>query len=98
MYSLRVSCSSANSNKSHTPSQSNTMRNSLYMSNLSHKKLKAIAALDAQIYKTFQRNHQDKDELSIELNKLFNTIEVIHNINKKNNLYKLFDDKLIPID
>jgi hypothetical protein len=75
-----------------------TIYNSIYMSKLSHQKMKAIAALDVQIYKAFERKHKNDDEMIMRLNDICDTIEIIHEINKKNNLYKLFDDKIIPLD
>jgi hypothetical protein len=60
--------------------------------------MKAIAALDVQIYKAFERKHKDNDDLIMDLNEICDTIEIIHDINKKNNLYRLFDDKIILLD
>lgn len=74
------------------------MYNPLYMSKLSQKKMRAISTLDVQIYKAFERRNMDHNELILHLNEICDTIEIIHDINKKNNLYRLFDDKIIPID
>lgn len=103
MYSLSISCSNTKSinntsNVNYGKKQSNIMFNSLYMLNLSHQKMKAIAALDVQIYKAFEKTYKNDDDLVMNLNDICDTIEMIHDINKKNNLYKLFDDKLIPVD
>lgn len=107
MNTIKILCSVSNKPINNTSSSTDSknrikkpliMYNSIYMSNLSHQKMKAIATLDVQIYKAFERKHKDDDELIVDLNEICDTIEIIHDINKKNNLYKLFDDKIIPLD
>ena len=106
MNTINISCSVSNKSSINNSSGSTDkkihkpliMYNSVYMSKLSHQKMKAIATLDVQIYKAFERKHKDNDELIMDLNEICDTIEIIHEINKKNNLYRLFDDKIIPVD
>jgi len=102
MKTLSIICSLANtsddksSKNIHQPI--NIMYNSLYMLNLSHKKTKAIATLDVQIYKAYECKHINDDEKNMRLKDICDTIHDIHEINKKNNLYKLFDDEIISIN
>lgn len=105
MNTINISCSVSNKSINNSSGSRDKkvqkpliMYNSVYMSKLSHQKMKAIAALDVQIYKAFERKHKDNDDLIMDLNEICDTIEIIRDINKKNNLYRLFDDKIIPLD
>jgi hypothetical protein len=65
-----------------------------YNLHLEDEKRKTIRRLDVQLYIFFEKKWQSSEELV----KMHNILEDIHNINRKNNLYKLYEDKLINID
>tara|TARA_Y100000389_G_C17437572_1_gene506477 strand:+ start:951 stop:1217 length:267 start_codon:yes stop_codon:yes gene_type:complete len=88
MRSLSISCSK------HIDQQTIAKKNVRYNLLLADVKRKTQKRLDVQLYKVFELKSQSKEDLT----SLCDILEDIHNINKNNNLYKLYDDKLIDID
>lgn len=58
-------------------------------------KANAISELDVKLYKAFHRKYDDIAILMTNINDIYDTLEEIYDINKQNNVYRLFDDDLI---
>ena len=91
MRSTLISCSK---DVNHQNQQNIARNNVRYNLLLADVKRKAIKRLDMQLYRVFEKKYQSKEELV----KICDILEDIHNINRRNNLYKLYEDKLINIE
>ena len=92
MRSTLISCCSKDVN--HQNQQNIAKNNVRYNLLLADVKRKTIKRLDVQLYRVFEKKYQSKEELV----KICEILEDIHNINRRNNLYKLYDDKLINVE
>ena len=95
---MLIVCSTINPKNNETIMQSNSykyVKHSLYISDI---KGKALKRLDVQLYKAFEQESKNIEELTNKMNNICDTLEYINNINKQNTLYQLYDDKLIEIN
>ena len=90
MRSTLISCSQTNHQNQQNIAKNNVRYNLL----LADVKRKTVKRLDVQLYRVFEKKYQSKEELV----KICDILEDIHNINRRNNLYKLYEDKLINIE
>lgn len=91
MRSTLISCSKDVNQQNQQNIARNNVRYNLLLADV---KRKTIKRLDVQLYRVFEKKYQSKEELV----KICDILEDIHNINRRNNLYKLYEDKLINIE
>lgn len=61
-------------------------------------KANAIFELNIKLYEAFHRKYDNIAILMTQFNDIYDTLEVIYDINKWTNLYRLFDDDLISVE